>query len=1792
MSQDKRPTKKTSHGLAGLREFPTINPNVSKGFAKGQKVFQNRFTLRKEIGRGAMGVVWLARDEVLGEDFALKFLPELVVSDMVALRELLNETRRCMALTHHHIVKVYDLLSEQEADLAAIKMEYVDGPTLSARRIEQPGEVFSAPTLEPFLCHLCEALDYAHNKAGIVHRDLKPSNLLTNSRGELKLADFGVARNLADAMTRLTRGPMSASGTLPYMSLQQLMGKRPTALDDVYGLGATIFELLTSTPPYYSGDISLQIQHVSVCSVAERRAEFGIEAAPIPPRWEEVIAACLNKDPAKRPQGAKEVFRQLTDKTPVVVAPRPELTVAELERAAREAETVAQVVELEQRIASAKNGPLAGRAELIALADTAIGTAKTRARFLEPFPQRVEQARTHEHIEALERELDLEAGRFTLRPETQARLKSLLLDAQTRVLVAEDLLRNAAKPRLAQARTPEDLRALRSLLDEPEHKVLLEGNLSLAAELNGLLKEAEQRVQATGNLATQFEQDTVTAETPEQVHALEQRLAALGTGELAARPDLQEQLAAALAAARERVEFASQFNRWVDSAQTRQQVVELDRALNDETERLHLRPEWLARLKERWQTAELRVTVAENELCGRMQLRSAEARTPEDFHTLRMLLEEPAHQALAGGNPALAAELHRFIEEAELREADVQKFAANFERDAAAAEAEARANELAQRLEEERTETLAGRTELQDRLAAVLDHTRERIALLRQLDSAAEQAVNRRQVEDVGRQLEAGVDRLGVRSETRARWQAWMQESLARITAAEESVADSARQRFAQAQNDGEVSAVRAWLAKPDHQALLEGNPKLGGELAGLAREADLRIKAATDFATQFERDAAAVESAVKFKELDQQLTKARTNVLAGQTDRAKALARALELARSRADFAEQFPRRADAAFTRREAEELGRELEREGARLGLSLGTRTRFAELVKAAHQRAFDAEAAVERPRTLRVWAAVAATCVIVIGALIYHFKDPVEVVLPPPPPDRGTLLLVSEPLGATVRQVRLVPGAGELVAEGKTPATFTNLLPGAYAFEFTLPGYETVTNELAIQAGHMVTTNFTLVRQTGFVELQTVPAGVDYFIRQPGLELTNGRTPASVPLFVGEYQVTFQRPNHPPFSTNVTVTHRQRVPVRTTFSEGQMAFAGQAIGAQYEILALDAKLSPLTGKATASPLTGIPAGRYRVVLRNEGFVDIVHTNIIVRDGLVASLPPPVWKAAVTTAATPPTGGFTLTTVPPGAAVEATVEDSIVKRTAPATFSGLKPGSYEVTLLLAAYDRLITNVTVKAGATNTLTVSLRRTPIPPGQVTFTTKPDGAEFRVLDAKGNELDKGRTGGAARPLPPGEYQVVLKQTWAGALSATVTKPVKVASAGTVTVDHVFDEGTVRVTSTPPGAQIKLGGTNLLGRTDAAQPLDLKLPAGQHKLVASLGGLPAKSADLALKAGGGQALRFEFSGRALISSNPAGAEVWIDGQRQPGGTTEGYELLEGAHEIELRMTGHTPLKTSVEIVAGLVNRSLENRRLAPLVQGPAVSATRWTNGLAMSFARVPVARGNVLFSIYETRVQDFRAFAKEKGLSWQPEDSPPAGPQADTHPAVNISWQMATDFCAWLTERERAASRLASSQRYRLPTDLEWSAAVGLKTETGATPAERGTNAYKGIQVSLVKSDEYLTPWGQWPGDKPPAPGAGNYAPATGADAFAGTAAVGSFKPNQFGLHDLGGNAWEWCEDHLSVGSLGHVLRGGSWRSELDRSKKPPIYLFLSGTRFHGVTPLNDTGFRVVLDLGQ
>jgi len=278
--------------------------------SEGATMFE-RYTLVRFLDRGGMGVVWQARDRELDVDIALKFLPEVVMHDPAALEDLRREARRSRELRHDNIVAIYDFV--RDASTAAIAMELVRGATLSKLRLQRAEHVFGVRELEPMVAALCGALGYAHGVAKIVHRDIKPANLMLDTSGRLKVTDFGIARGITDSVSRVSR-MASVDGSLPYMSPQQLAGENPGPSDDVYSIGATLYELLTGKPPFFSGGaaaITRQIETKVPPAMAERRVALGVEAERIPDRWEQVVARCLAKSEKDRPQSAAELARAL-----------------------------------------------------------------------------------------------------------------------------------------------------------------------------------------------------------------------------------------------------------------------------------------------------------------------------------------------------------------------------------------------------------------------------------------------------------------------------------------------------------------------------------------------------------------------------------------------------------------------------------------------------------------------------------------------------------------------------------------------------------------------------------------------------------------------------------------------------------------------------------------------------------------------------------------------------------------------------------------------------------------------------------------------------------------------------------------------------------------------------------------------------------------------------------------------------------------------------------------------------------------------------------------------------------------------------------------------------------------------------------------------------------------------------------------------------------------------------------------------------------------------------------------
>ena len=188
-------------------------------------------------------------------------------------------------------------------------MEYVDGTTLSYARVHKRSKCFGISELVPWITSLCDALAYAHESVGLIHRDLKPANMMVNSRSELKITDFGIACSLRDSMSRVS--VRTSSGTMNYMSPQQMLGEDPSPSDDIYALGATLYEMLSSKPPFYSGDVASQVREVIAPTITQRRVTLGIAGDPIPKHWDETIAACLAKQRERRPRSAADVARRL-----------------------------------------------------------------------------------------------------------------------------------------------------------------------------------------------------------------------------------------------------------------------------------------------------------------------------------------------------------------------------------------------------------------------------------------------------------------------------------------------------------------------------------------------------------------------------------------------------------------------------------------------------------------------------------------------------------------------------------------------------------------------------------------------------------------------------------------------------------------------------------------------------------------------------------------------------------------------------------------------------------------------------------------------------------------------------------------------------------------------------------------------------------------------------------------------------------------------------------------------------------------------------------------------------------------------------------------------------------------------------------------------------------------------------------------------------------------------------------------------------------------------------------------
>jgi predicted Ser/Thr protein kinase len=286
----------------------------------------NRYRIVALLGRGGMGEVYRAHDLTLGQEVALKFLPEVAARNPAALARFYNEVRIARQVSHANVCRVYDL-GEVEGQ-PYLSMEYVDGEDLGSllRRI---GRLPSDKAVE-IARQLCAGLAAAHAK-GVLHRDLKPANVMLNGRGQVVVTDFGLAA-LADEIP----GEEIRNGTPAYMAPEQLAGREVTVQSDIYSLGLVLYEIFTGKRAFEASTLAELVRLHSETSPVNPSTLV----KELDPAVESAILRCLDPEPSKRPSSALAVAARLPGGDPLAAAlaagetPSPQMVAASGETAA------------------------------------------------------------------------------------------------------------------------------------------------------------------------------------------------------------------------------------------------------------------------------------------------------------------------------------------------------------------------------------------------------------------------------------------------------------------------------------------------------------------------------------------------------------------------------------------------------------------------------------------------------------------------------------------------------------------------------------------------------------------------------------------------------------------------------------------------------------------------------------------------------------------------------------------------------------------------------------------------------------------------------------------------------------------------------------------------------------------------------------------------------------------------------------------------------------------------------------------------------------------------------------------------------------------------------------------------------------------------------------------------------------------------------------------------------------------------------------------------------------------
>lgn len=273
--------------------------------------FRTRFQMKKELGKGATGVVYLAYDNFLQKDVALKLTQlSLFEDDEEGVRNRRmwhNETRLAGKLDHPFIVHVIEYGNSDEFDY--LVMEYVPGGTL--KQYTTPDKLLPLDRLVDILYKVCNALDYA-NKTGVLHRDIKPANILLTQDNSIKISDFGSAFLLNSELTQV-----DTVGTLPFMAPEQFRQAKPTMQSEIYAVGVMAYQLLTGTYPFTAttkDSLIYQKLNGESVSLEKRRQD-------VPQALRFAVHRAMHADPDHRYKSWQEFCDDLATAIPQVTRP-------------------------------------------------------------------------------------------------------------------------------------------------------------------------------------------------------------------------------------------------------------------------------------------------------------------------------------------------------------------------------------------------------------------------------------------------------------------------------------------------------------------------------------------------------------------------------------------------------------------------------------------------------------------------------------------------------------------------------------------------------------------------------------------------------------------------------------------------------------------------------------------------------------------------------------------------------------------------------------------------------------------------------------------------------------------------------------------------------------------------------------------------------------------------------------------------------------------------------------------------------------------------------------------------------------------------------------------------------------------------------------------------------------------------------------------------------------------------------------------------------------------------------